>query len=89
MLQVLYMDIAYVAVAIYVCCKCMLQMFHLFQTYIESVSSRCCICCNVEYVANVYSKCFICLRHTMQLYLDVVVAIYICCKRMFVNVSPV
>jgi hypothetical protein len=44
MLQVFYMDIAkvdkdvaYVAMAIYVCFKCMFQMFHLF-------SDVCCKC---------------------------------------------
>jgi hypothetical protein len=38
------------------------------------------------YVASAYSKCFICIRHMMQVfYLDVsyvAVAIHICCKRM-------
>jgi hypothetical protein len=35
--------IAYVVMAIHVCCKCMFQMFHLFQTYVTSVSSGCCM----------------------------------------------
>jgi hypothetical protein len=35
-------DVAYVAMAIHVCFKCMFQMFRLFQTYVASVSSRCC-----------------------------------------------
>jgi hypothetical protein len=30
MLQVFYLDIAYVAVVIHVCCKCMFQKFYLF-----------------------------------------------------------
>jgi hypothetical protein len=41
-------------------------MFHLFQTHVTSVLSRCCICCN-SYVANVCSKCFICFRRILQL----------------------
>jgi hypothetical protein len=35
-------DIAYVAMAIHICVKCMFLMFHLFQTYVASVSSACC-----------------------------------------------
>jgi hypothetical protein len=62
-------------------------MFHLFQTYVASVSSRYCICFrqmlqasiqNVSSVSNVYCK---------FVYLDVIVAIHIYCKHMFVNVS--
>ena len=34
MLQVFYLDIAYVALAIHVCCKCLFQIFQLFQTYV-------------------------------------------------------
>jgi hypothetical protein len=71
-LQVFY-DVAYVVLAIHICCKCMFQMFQLFQTYIASVSvlSGCCICCsghthmlqamfvNVSFVSDVCcSKCF-------------------------------
>ena len=65
-------DVAHVAMAIHVCCKCMFQMFHLFQTYVASVLSGCCICCsryilmlqvyifNVSPVSDVCcSKCFI------------------------------
>jgi hypothetical protein len=87
MLQVFYLDVAYVAVAIHVCCKCMFQMFHLFQTYVASVSSRYCICFrqmlrafiqNVSSILNVYYK---------FVYLDVIIAIHIYCKRMFVNAS--
>jgi len=33
-------DVAHVAMAIYVCFKCTFLMFHLFQTYVENVSSR-------------------------------------------------
>jgi hypothetical protein len=39
-----YLDVAYVAVAIYIiCCKRMFQIFHLFQTYVAA-SSLCCKC---------------------------------------------
>jgi hypothetical protein len=42
-------------------------MFHLFQTYVASVLSRYCIFYN-DYVASVYSKCFICFSHMLQLF---------------------
>jgi hypothetical protein len=48
-----HLDVAYVAVAIHVCCKCMLQMFNLFLTYVASVLSRCCI-----YVVVVIHICY-------------------------------
>jgi hypothetical protein len=60
--------IAYVAIAIHICCKCRFQMFQLFQTYVASVLSECCICCNdytrmlqvyVSTVSNLCYKCFI------------------------------
>jgi hypothetical protein len=35
-------DVAYVAMAIHVYFKCMFLMFHLFQTYVANVTSRCC-----------------------------------------------
>ena len=74
--------IAYVAMAIDVCCKCMFQMFQPFQMYVAVVIHICC-------------KCFICMLHMFHTYianmcyLNVVVAIHICCKHMFVNVSPI
>jgi hypothetical protein len=78
--------IAYVAMAIHICCKCRFQMFQLFQTYVASVLSGCCICCNdytrmlqvyVSTVLNLCCKCF---------YLDVAdiaLAIHVCYKCMF------
>jgi hypothetical protein len=36
-MQMFYLDVAYVAVAIHICCKRMLQTFHLFQTYVAEV----------------------------------------------------
>ena len=51
MLQVFYMnvakvhlDVVFVAMAIHVCCKCMFQIFHLFQTYVVNILSGYCIC---------------------------------------------
>jgi hypothetical protein len=41
-LQVFYLDVAYVALAIHVCCKYIFQMFQLFQTYVASVLSGYC-----------------------------------------------
>jgi hypothetical protein len=43
--SVFYLDVAYVAVVIHICCKHLLKMFHMFQTYVTSVLSECCICC--------------------------------------------
>jgi hypothetical protein len=37
MMQVFYLDVAYVAVVIHICYKRMLQMFHLFQMYVLEV----------------------------------------------------
>jgi hypothetical protein len=58
MLQV-YWDVAYLAMAIHICCKSFFKMFHLFQRYVASVLSGCCICRNA-YVASVCPKIFIC-----------------------------
>jgi hypothetical protein len=69
MLQVFYLEVAYITMTIDVCCKCMFQIFQLFQTYVTSVLSGCCICCSsythmlqayVSPISDVfYSKCFI------------------------------
>jgi hypothetical protein len=40
MLQVYFLDVAYVAVAVHICCTGMFQMFHMFQTYV-TVSASC------------------------------------------------
>jgi hypothetical protein len=76
-------DVAYVIMVIHVCFKRMFQMFHLFQMYVTSVSSRCCKnisgCCICSmanwlymYVANICSKCFICFTRKLQVFhLDV------------------
>jgi hypothetical protein len=46
-----HLDVVYVAIAIYTCCKRMFQVIHVFKTYIITISSRyckarfgCCIC---------------------------------------------
>jgi hypothetical protein len=72
-------DVALVAMAIHVCFKCMFQMFHLFQMYVASVSSRCCKsrsgCCIYMHVAGVCFKCFRCFICMLQVfYPDVVYA---------------
>jgi hypothetical protein len=61
MLQVFYLDVAYVTWAIHVYCKCMFQMFQLFQMYVANILSGCCICCSGHtHMLQVYvCKCFI------------------------------
>jgi hypothetical protein len=86
MLQLFHLDVAKLdldvafAIASHVYCKYMFEMFHLFQTYVASVSSRCCksrsrccICCN-GYIASVCSKMF----HLFQTYVLIVSSG--CCK---------
>jgi hypothetical protein len=47
-------DIAYVVIAIHVCCKRVFQIFHLFfRRMLQMCLFRCCICC----------KCFIWMLH--------------------------
>ena len=54
-------DVAYIAMAIHVCFKCMLQMFYPFETNIASVLSGCCKsrskCCIYMHVASICFKC--------------------------------
>ena len=52
-------DVAYVAMAVYVYCKCLLPMFYL------CFSDACCKCVylNVAYVSRIRCMCFICLLH--------------------------
>jgi hypothetical protein len=66
-MQVFYLDVAYVALVIHVCCKYMFQMFWLFQ-YVASALYRCCICSsNHTHMLQVYvSTCFICFRRMLQ-----------------------
>jgi hypothetical protein len=57
---------------IHVYCKCMFQMFHLFQTYIATILSRCCIYFSgdKQMLQVSIQKCFICFRHMLQLFLS-------------------
>jgi hypothetical protein len=117
------LNIAYVAMAIDVCCKCLFKIFHLLQTYVASVLSRCCICCSgythmleahVSIVSSALNvcckKCFhiasvswaaqavpagdggprVCDTNVVKVDLDVAyftMAIHVCCKYLFRNVS--
>jgi hypothetical protein len=48
-------DVAYIAMVVHVCCKCMLTMFHLcFRMYVASVFYL-----NVAYFSYICCKCFI------------------------------
>jgi hypothetical protein len=70
MLQVFYLDVAYIALVVYECCKCIFQMFQLFQTYVASVLSS---CCSVHthmlqsYVVNVSSVLDVCCNKCFML----------------------
>jgi hypothetical protein len=41
MLQVFYLDVAYVS---HICCKCFMWMLYMFHIYVANISSGCCIC---------------------------------------------
>jgi NO-binding membrane sensor protein with MHYT domain len=76
MLQVFYLDITYVALAIHICCKCMFQRFQLFQSLLQVfyldvtyVALAIHVCCKFmfqmirlfqTYVVGVLSRCCIC-----------------------------
>jgi hypothetical protein len=80
-----HLDVAYVAMAIHVCCKC---MFHLFQMHVASIFIWMLhmfhYFSGYTHVASVYSKCLTSFRRMLQVvYLDVAyvaVVIHICCK---------
>jgi hypothetical protein len=70
MLHVFHMDVAYVALVIYVCCKCMFQCFTCFKTYVASVLFRYCICYNdythmLQMYGLIVSPCFSMLQHVL------------------------
>jgi hypothetical protein len=81
MLHVFYLDVVYVAMTIHVCCKCMFQIFQLFQRMLQVFYL------DVSYVASVCFKCFSCFKCMLQVScLDVAyvaLAISICCNCMF------
>ena len=69
MLQVFYLNVAYVAVAIHICCKLIFQMFQLFSDkYIVSVLSGCC-CSDYTYTFPAYVSLI--LRRILQQMLHV------------------
>jgi hypothetical protein len=75
--------VAYVAMTIHVCCKCMFQMFRFFQTYVASVLSGCSICCaGGTCMLQVYvSNILFCFKRMLQVfYLDIVFIAKVCCK---------
>ena len=73
-LQVFHVDVAYVAVAIHVCCKCIAPNVSDVSAYVARVLSGCCICfthmfgnvssgCCIDfhtYVGSVSTGCCIC-----------------------------
>ena len=61
------LDVAYVEMAIYACCKSMFQVFHVFETYVVSVSSGCynMLLWLYTHVSSVHVKCFKCLRRML------------------------
>jgi hypothetical protein len=86
-LDVAKAGVAYVAIAIHICCKCKFQMFQLFQTYVASVLFIW-ILHMLQwlsmYIASLCSKCFAYLRPMLQVFhLDVACVSDICCKRLF------
>jgi hypothetical protein len=53
------LGVAHVAMAIHTCFKSMFQVFHLFQTYVANVLSRCCKSkSGVAHVAMTIYACF-------------------------------
>jgi hypothetical protein len=81
-------SIVYVAMVIHVCCKCVFQMFQLFQTYVASVLFGYCICCSgyrcmlQVCVPNVSSVLDLCC-YLQVFYLDVAYVSDIYCKCVF------
>jgi hypothetical protein len=81
MLQWPYTYVASICFKCFICFRRMLQVFYLDVPYVLMV---------IHIMVSIYSKCFICLDVCYKcIYLDVAVTIYICCKHMFINVSPV
>jgi hypothetical protein len=54
-LQVFYLDVAYVS---YTCCKCFIWMFYMFHTYVATVCFKCCIC--VRHMLHQSVSCYKC-----------------------------
>jgi hypothetical protein len=54
----------------HICYKCIFQMFHMFQTYVPSVLSGCCICCSgythmLKTYVLIVSHCFSMLQQVL------------------------
>jgi hypothetical protein len=67
MLQVFYLDVTYVLVAIYICCKRLFKIFHLFHSYVASVlSTHVAVAIHMlqEYVANVSLVSDVCCKNS-------------------------
>jgi hypothetical protein len=65
----------------FICFRRMLQCFYLEVPYVLMA---------IHIIASIYSKCFICFRRMLQVCLSgCCIAIYICCKYMFIDVSPI
>jgi hypothetical protein len=84
MLYMFYLDVAYVAMAIHVRCKCVFQMFQLFHLDVACFLSGCYICCSgytctlqVFYLFQTY------VASVLSDVAYVAAVIHICCKRMF------
>ena len=54
MLQVFYLDVAYVSVAIYICYKRPFNNVPSVSDYVASVLSGCCICCCYTHMLQMY-----------------------------------
>jgi hypothetical protein len=91
MLQMFYVDVAkvdrdvaYVTMAIHVCCKCLFQLFQLFQTDVARVLSGCYICFTLMFfdnnVSHLCCDCFIPMLHMFS---------HICCKCFRLDVTYV
>ena len=73
-------DVAYVAMAIHVCCKCIFQMFQLF-------SSGCCMCVYVDVAKVDWDVLYVATRMLKAFVPNVsVVFSDVCCKCVYLNV---
>jgi hypothetical protein len=70
--QVFYLDVVYVAIAIYTYCKRMLQMFQMFLDVCCNVSSECFKCrscvAHVAMAIHARFRCFIYFRCMLQMF---------------------
>jgi hypothetical protein len=82
MVQVFCIDVAKVdrnvAIAIHVCFKCRIQIFHLFQTYVASILSGCCKClkCFHLFVASIFIWMFAMAIHVVLSFFSGVLQVF-------------